>query len=80
MIRIVIEIDGTEVSSTVVQPTGILGAPPQELLARAAALGALDAGSAPSEFATFAAAAVAPAAGATAARADRAHQLPDTEQ
>lgn len=52
MVRIIIEVDGKEVSSTTVQPTGGLTAPP-ELLARAAALGALDAGSAPSGFASF---------------------------
>jgi hypothetical protein len=45
MIRIIIEINGKEVSSTTVQPTGSLVAPP-ELLARAAVLGATDAGSA----------------------------------
>ena len=49
MVRIIIEVDGKEVSSTTVQPTGGLTAPP-ELLARAAALGA---GSAPSGFASF---------------------------
>ena len=62
MMRITIEIDGKEVSSTTVQPTASLGAPPPELLARAAALGALDAGSAPSGIATFDAAVVATAA------------------
>jgi hypothetical protein len=59
MTRIIIEIDGKEVSSTTVQPTGSLGAPPPELLARATAL---DAGSAPSGIASFDAAVVAPAA------------------
>ena len=53
MVRIIIEIDGKEVSSTTVQPTGSLGAPPAELLARATALGALSAGSAPSALASF---------------------------
>jgi hypothetical protein len=62
MTRIIIEIDGKEVSSTAVQPTDSLGAPPPELLARALALGALDAGSAPSGIASFEAAVVAPAA------------------
>jgi hypothetical protein len=60
MIRIVIEIDGREVSSTVVQPTGISGALPRELLARATALGALDAGSAPIGLAASETAGVAP--------------------
>jgi hypothetical protein len=50
MLRIIIEIDGKEVSSTTVQPSGSLGPPPPELLARAAALGALSAGSAPASF------------------------------
>ena len=62
MTRIIIEIDGKEVSSTTVQPTGSLGAPPPELLARATALGALDAGIAPGGIASFDAAFVAPAA------------------
>jgi hypothetical protein len=62
MMRIVIEIEGKEVSSTTVQPTGSLEAPPPELLARATAMGALDAGSAPSGIASFDAAVVAPAA------------------
>jgi hypothetical protein len=55
MIRIIIEIDGQEVSSTSVQPPGSLVAPP-ELLARAAALGATDAGSAPGGITSAAAA------------------------
>jgi hypothetical protein len=54
MIRIIIEIDGREVSSTIVQPPGSLGAPP-ELLERAAALGATDAGSAPGGMVSVAA-------------------------
>lgn len=62
MTRIIIEIDGKEISSTTVEPTGGLGAPPLELLARATTLGALDAGSAPSGIASFDATVVAPAA------------------
>lgn len=62
MTRIIIEIDGKEVSSTTIQPTGSLESPPPELLARATALGAYDAGSAPSEIASLGAAAVALAA------------------
>ena len=62
MTRIIIEIDGKEMSSTTVQPTDSLGAPPPELLARATALGALAAGSAPSGIASFDAAVVASAA------------------
>jgi hypothetical protein len=62
MTRIIIEIDGKEVSSTTVQPTGGLGAPPPELLASATALGALDAGSAPSGIASSDASLVAAAA------------------
>ena len=56
MMRITIEIDGKEVSSTTVQPTSSLGAAPPEVLARAAVLGALDAGSAPSGIASVSAA------------------------
>jgi hypothetical protein len=62
MIRIIIEIDGKAVSLKTAQPTGDLEAPPPELLARAKALDALDAGSAPSGIASFGLAAVAPAA------------------
>jgi hypothetical protein len=46
MTRIVIEIDGKEVSSTTVPPSAGASAPP-EVLERARALGATDAGSAP---------------------------------
>jgi hypothetical protein len=62
MTRIIIEIDGKEVSSTTIPPTASLGAPPPELPARATALGALDAGSAPSGIASFNAAVVPPPA------------------
>lgn len=62
MIRIIIEIDGKEVLLTTAQPTRGLEALPPELLARATALGALDAGSAPSGIASFGLAVVAPAA------------------
>jgi hypothetical protein len=62
MVRIIIEIDGKEVSSTTVQPTGGVAAPPPELLVRATALGALNAGSAPSEIASLDTAVVPPAA------------------
>jgi hypothetical protein len=62
MTRITIEIDGKETSSTTVQPTGNLGAPAPELLGRATALGALDAGSARSGIASFDPAVVTPAA------------------
>ena len=60
--RIIIEIDGREVSSTTVQPSAGLGAPSPELLLRATALGALDAGGAPSEIASLDPAAIPPAA------------------
>jgi hypothetical protein len=62
MIRIIIEIDGKEVSSTTVPPTSGLAAASPELLARAATLGAMDAGSAPSGLAGLAAAVAAPTA------------------
>jgi hypothetical protein len=67
MTRIIIEIDGKEVLSTTVQPARSPEAPPPELLARATALGALDAGSAPSGIASFDAAVAALAAIAPAA-------------
>jgi len=50
VIRITIEIDGKEVSSTTVPPAVSRAEPPAELLARAETLGALNAGGAPSEF------------------------------
>ena len=62
MIRIIIEIDGKEVSSTTVPPAVSRAEPPAELLARAEALGALDAGSAPSEFVSSITAVTAPVA------------------
>lgn len=49
--RIIIETDGKEIPSTTVQPGGCHETPSPELLARAAALGAMDAGRAPSEIA-----------------------------
>ena len=62
MTRIIIEIDGKGVSAITVQPTASLEAPPPELLARATALDALDAGSAPSEIPSVDTAALGPAA------------------
>ena len=54
MIRITIEVNDKEVSSTTVQSTSTLGIPSPELLTRAAALGALDAGNAPSDMGALA--------------------------
>ncbi len=49
--RIIIETDSKEIPSTAVQPGGCHETPSPELLARAAALGAVDAGRAPSGIA-----------------------------
>lgn len=49
--RIIIETDSKEIPSTTVQPSGSRETPSPELLARAAALGAMDAGRAPSGIA-----------------------------
>lgn len=49
--RIIIETDGKEIPSTTVQPGGCRETPAPELLAQAAALGAMDAGRAPSGIA-----------------------------